>query len=183
MHIQSLSLLPWIMLSTHQLHNKKNYLWMGILAIIINQQIFAGFPQTTFITMLFSTSYYFWLVFLSKTFQRKDIFYIISLILAIFLSAIQLLPSQEFLKNTIYPNGLPYEIASYYSFPIKNLATYIYPFIFGNPKTASYSPMDYSSHYIFWENIGYFGIFPIILILYVFLKKMIFGKKLKIIFL
>lgn len=159
MLLPALSLLPWVCAATTGLSRSSSRFWVCLLAFITSQQILAGFPQVTFITLLFCTGFILatarndW-----KTLSR----FVLGIILGIMMSAVQLLPSYEFLTNSTAEGGFNPLLASYYSFPVKHLLTFIRPFIFGNPKLGTYPHFLDSDGSIFWENIGYFGIIPLL---------------------
>ncbi|MBI3385727.1 YfhO family protein, partial [Candidatus Gottesmanbacteria bacterium] len=79
------------------------------------------------------------------------------------LSAIQLVPSWEFLRQTTLPNGLPPDIASYFSFPLAHLGSFIQPFVLGDPRIGTYPHFASFDGSIFWENTGYIGLLPLVL--------------------
>jgi len=161
--LQGFSLLPWIMVATHVLAQKKSWRWATILAFVVSQQLLAGFPQASVITMLFAAGYFFWLT--RKTIFLDCIRFGIVLLLALGLSAVQLLPSFEFLQNSTARGGFSPQDAAYFSYPLKHLVTFLNPFGLGNPKFATYPPFTAFDGSIFWENTGFIGILPLIFFL------------------
>lgn len=145
--LQGFSLLPWVLWT----FEKKS---VALCAFFISQQIFAGFPQASFISILFGLSYGLW----------RGKIPLAGILLGIGLSAIQLFPSWEFLKNTPSPKGLPPDTAAYFSFPLKHLITFVNPFALGNPKFGTYPHFADFDGSIFWENTGYIGLLPLLLI-------------------
>jgi hypothetical protein len=165
MHISGLSIMPWIMLLTYLLSINLSLFNIILLAIAFAVQVFAGFPQAVFISAIFSFCYTIFL-YLNNNKNKKVFFcYIASLFLVLPLSAIQLIPSYEFLKTTINPNGFDQVTASAYSFPLVHLLTFFNPYYLGNPQNGSYFKNFTGIGSIFWENSGYVGIFPLIFIL------------------
>ncbi len=160
--IQGFSLLPWIMTTTYKLAEKKSFLWISILAILISQQIFSGFPQASFITLLFAGSYYVWHVRL----RLSDIArFAVAVFFAIGLSAIQVLPSMEFLRESSARSGFSPRDAAYFSYPLKHLVTFLDPYRLGNPKLGTYPAFSAFDGSIFWENTGFIGIVPLLFVL------------------
>ncbi len=147
--LQGVSLMPWIFWATLRLPR------IFLLSVLTAIQIFAGFPQATFITVLFTGAYVVW--------QRKHIIpFVFSVGLAIVLSAIQLLPSYEFLRQSSQPKGFSADIASYYSYPWEHLKTMIKAFALGNPKDGTYPYFASFDGSIFWENSGFVGWVPLL---------------------
>ncbi len=171
--LQGFSLLPWVMVATHQLSQKKSWRWIAILACIISQQIFAGFPQASFITILFAGGYAFWLTKRDKSSIMNIVRFGSALILALGLSAVQLLPSLEFLQESTARDGFSPADAAYFSYPPKHLVTMLDPFLLGNPKLGTYPAFSAFDGSIFWENTGFIGIIPLV---FVFLSVLSFKK-------
>ena len=147
--LQGLSLMPWILLATTALPRMR---W---LSIFLAFQIFAGFPQATFITVLFAGAYVLW--------QKKALpAFIFALCLGITLAAIQIVPSYEFLRQSSVPSGFSADSASYYSYPWKHLKTLLSPFALGNPKSGTYPHFAAFDGSIFWENSSFIGWIPLI---------------------
>ncbi|MBI3577578.1 YfhO family protein [Candidatus Gottesmanbacteria bacterium] len=147
--LQGLSLMPWILLATTAL---PRFWWLSILVAF---QIFAGFPQATFITLLFAAGYVLW--------QKKGfVAFLCAVFLGIALAGIQIVPSLEFLHQSSQPTGFSADVASYYSYPWKHLITLVKPFALGNPKEGTYPHFAAFDGSIFWENSGFVGLVPLI---------------------
>lgn len=169
--LQSFSLLPWVMYLTYKLAKSRSTRTFGLFVFVASQQFFAGSPQPAFITALFSSAYYFFLIRSDKTIVKRLFVFILAYAFVFGLSALQILPSQEFLKQTANPGGFETAQASQYQFPLKHLATFLQPFALGNPKNGNYYAQSNATESIFWENSGYIGILPIFLIGYLVVKK------------
>lgn len=154
--LQGFSLLPWIMAIQSPL----------VRALLLSQQIFAGFPQATFLTLLLTGSW--------ATYQKKLMPFVISVLLGFGLSSVQLLPSWEFLKQTGIFDGLSPESASYFSFPLTHLASFLNPFALGDPKVGTYPHFAAFNGSIFWENTGYIGLLPLVFLIPAIIKKKYF---------
>ncbi len=179
--IQTASLLPWLFFLTYKIFQKpqKNFVIFFSLATTIS--FFSGFAQVTFITFI---GIFLFLVFLifnklfsgkDKKFMDKNIFtpvimIVIGVIGGIAISSIQLIPSFEFLLLSQRSQGFSLQNATYFSFPPEHLLGFIDPFVFGNPATGTYPPFWIFNGSIFWENTGYIGILPILLIFLCFIK-------------
>lgn len=161
--LQGISMLPVIIfLSMMAIHSTRR-IWMGILAIAISQQIYAGFPQASFLTLSLAGVMVLWKTVPSKNLQALGI-WTTAVLLGIGGGAMQLIPSWEFLRASTDPNGFTPQTATTYSMPVKHLLSFIFPFALGNPQWGTYPPFYRFDGSIFWENTPYIGILPIILI-------------------
>ena len=161
--IQGFSLFPWIAAVTVLLSQKKTTVILSLWAILVSQQLLAGFPQASFITVLFVSCYYLWLIKDHQTKLSDIVWYAVAALLSLGLSAIQLFPSWEFLSQSSVAGGLDPQTASYFSYPLKHILTLIAPFALGNPKVGSYPAFTDFDGSIFWENVGGIGLLPIVL--------------------
>lgn len=184
--LQGLSVLPWVMLATHLLIINRSIVNICIFTLFVSQQIFAGFPQAVFISLIFAFSYYIWMNKIFKI-NKRNLFilsyFLIGLLLATLLSAAQLFSAWEFLQNSTDPKGFSLQIASYFSYPFKHLITFLDPFLLGNPKFGTYPSFMNFNGSIFWENTGYIGLIPLLLIIYLlvnFIKNKMLIKNFKV---
>ncbi len=166
--IQGFSMMPWVLVAVTNLFQKPSPAGAAWVGLAVSQQFLAGFPQASFITLLFATAYFFWRN--AKNF-RGILLFGFSLALGAGLSTVQLLPSLEFLRQTPNPGGLDAQIASYFSFPLRHLLTFISPFSLGNPKTGTYPHFADFGGSIFWENTGYIGLLPLFLVGFLLFAK------------
>lgn len=160
MVLPALSLMPWVSSATVLLVRRKSRFWICFFALVLSQQIFAGFPQLTFISLLFSSGY---VVFTSVQKPIPILRFLFGLVLGFTIAAAQILPSYEYLANTTVEEGFDPYYASFYSFPVNHLATFVSPYKFGNPKDGTYPHFIETNGSIFWENIGFFGVIPLLL--------------------
>jgi hypothetical protein len=160
---------PWVMLTPlvflliENFFEKKNLrsaLYVSIpLALIILGAHAQYFFFTTFIVLLY---FIFRLIILIKEKEKirvifKLIFYItLTFVFMTSLSAIQLLPSLEFSKNSIRLQDFTFEFASNISYEPWNLITLLIPNFFG-----SYLDSTYWGNYAFWQKSLYIGILPL----------------------
>ncbi|HLD25031.1 MAG TPA: YfhO family protein [Patescibacteria group bacterium] len=164
MVIPALSWLPWIMLTTLLFFRKptaaRYVAWIGALSL----QILANFPQATFISVLFAGSYHLFL-------WRQRVLWgigtgVAALTLAVGLGAVQLLPAWEYHQNSFLKDGFGAIGSTSYSFQPKDILMLFHPFALGNPGMGSYTPFWQNGGDIFWENNGFIGIVPFLLIVY-----------------
>ena len=79
-------------------------------------------------------------------------------LIAVGISAIQLIPTAEYLISSQRSTAVDFELGLTYSFWPWRLLTLLAPNIFGNPGTANY--WGYASY---WEDAVYFGVLPLVL--------------------
>lgn len=165
--LQGFSLLPIIAWLTMRLIHTPSYWKFFVFAIAVSQQIFAGFVQAAFITWQLAA--FLALAMVPKSTRVRSIVVVAAGILAgIGLSAIQILPSREFLAQTTTRNGFNQTDATSYSFRPDNFLTIFQPFAIGNPRDGTY---NFSNNSIFWENNIFLGILPIVGIGFWWIKK------------
>ncbi len=177
--IQSLSLFPLIAVLTHKLATSRQWKYAGWLTLVLAQQILIGFPQSTFITLLFIAAYWAWLLKSAshKFFTTTKL--VVAGIMAMAIAAIQIVPSVEFLSNITTNQFLP-DQATIFSYPFKHLLTLIDPYLLGNPATGTYPNYVVFNGSIFWENTAYIGIVPLLSILgFVAIRLWHGGKKIR----
>ncbi len=162
--LQGMSMLPLIAyLSVYAVKNQRPVPFGGV-AFAVAQQIFAGFPQATFLTLLFTGSLMLITLLPKRNFTSLGA-WAMAVLLGIGMGAIQLYPSYEFLTASTDPSGFSPRVATAYSMPIKHLMSFIDPFFFGSPENGSYPPFYQFDGSIFWENTAYIGTLPLLLLL------------------
>lgn len=116
--------IPWVFLTAKNFldkTNKKNWLF---LIITLTLQILAGYQTVVIFTLE--------LIFIYSLYRRlnvtKYIYLILGIILGFAISAIQLLPTFEFVRLSIRSQGLPYNLASWGALPLSGLKLFINPF-------------------------------------------------------
>lgn len=166
--LQSLSLTPLIIWLAYRLWQKPSYLNAVLFGFVLSQQLLAGFVQATFITVIFVIAHTVWLSWNKPQKISRTFFFGVAFLIFVGSSAIQLVPSREFLQNTPDPNGFSLGTATAFSFPLKHIIGFIEPFWFGNPRLGTYPAFTEFDGSIFWENTGYIGLVPLLLILVAF---------------
>ena len=126
--IESVSLLPVLILILDYILERPTIKKASIFALIAAQQIYAGHFQMIFITWLTLLMYTIYTLYVSR--KLKSLLYVgLSVVLLGLIVSIQLLPSIEFIQSTARGAGFSPQQSLLYSFPWKNFATLLNPFI------------------------------------------------------
>lgn len=141
---------------------KKKIIFGIIAGIPLAFMILAGHIQPAVFGILASLGYLALRIIMDYKTYKKHILLImfipiISIGVAVSLSAIQVLPSLQLSKMSIRSGGLPYEFASDFSLPPKQILSFILPHFFGSPLNQTYWGKGN-----FWSLSGYAGILPLI---------------------
>jgi len=164
--IQAASYLPWILVFAHLILDSKFRLFSTLaLGFLIGQQFFAGFPQMVLLSLLVSATYVGYGAFKKRT-VRPLIFFCISAALGFLIILPQLWISIEYLQQSGRKGGLSLQEVLFFSFPVKNFLTFLNPYIIGDIRAGTYPPFWQNNGGIFWENMGYIGVIPLILALF-----------------
>ena len=169
--IQAAALLPWLM----WLFNKFVQSFSGktflLVIILLSQQLFAGHVQVVFITLMGIS---FMLLMSREIPLPKRLRLFIALLVASgiagLMSLVQLLPTKELVDLSTRSGGLDQEGATLFSFSWRHLLTILDPFALGTVSNGSYVEYLKDPGNIFWENSAYFGLIPLLLMIYGFLK-------------
>ncbi len=169
-NLQASSYLPWVLLFTDLMLSGS--LRVGALGVTftVSQLIFAGFPQMTFIALFFALGYILYVYIQRKPSVSYGIVWICAVLFGFILSAVQLLPTYELTTLSPRSQGVPYQELLFYKFPVEHFITFIDQFYFGNPQKGTYPHFSAFNGSIFWENSGYIGILPLILLLLSFAR-------------
>ena len=163
--VQAAALMPWIFLTADRVWIKASKTNILLFAFLVSQQIFTGFVQASFITLVGVM-----LMLVARrrersitTFLKKIGLISIALVLAFALAAPQILPTMEFKDLSARSQGLSQAEIFQYPYRIKQLVTMLVPNAFGTPKDGSFpSPFSDQSMGIYWENTVYMGILPVV---------------------
>jgi hypothetical protein len=170
--------LPWILLySLKVVRGKKGAFWSLILVMAF--QLLAGHAQTTWYSILLGGIWV--LFFVINNYQGKDKIglgwraiskYISAGLLAAGLSAIQLIPTAEYLLQSQRSGEYGYAEAMTYSFWPWRFLTLIVPNLFGNPAAGNY--WGYGNY---WEDAVYVGLLPLLIALGVVARSVLNRSK------
>lgn len=146
--------MPFLFLATEFIL-EGSVLWTFILPVLIAFSFFAG-NLTTVYTMLLFVGLYFLLRLSAKV--KSLILFVSAFIGGILLAAVEIilaLEMEQFSTRTFSTFSSKF----YVVYKLKYLLMFISPYILGNPSRGTWDMSSGS----FWENIGYFGIVPLIL--------------------
>lgn len=161
--LQATSLMPFLLAITTRITQKGWYPWGYIFAFLLSQQIFAGFPQATFLTLVACFAYIAWRTITTRKTQTA-LYLFFATFLGMGMALAQLIPSWEFLQASAFPHGFTYQHATQYSFASIDLETLIHPFAIANNKFAIFPEKFLLAGNIPWENTLYMGVLPLILL-------------------
>jgi uncharacterized membrane protein YfhO len=156
--VHTAALLPWMFYFIEKSYITKRKLFLAVCGLVFGLQILGGEPQNAYYTALFLSAYFFiryFSVFRPFRFEsvyRFGIYFLLIPIIALGVSAIQILPSVEFMSLSDRAENT-FEFATFYSFPPRNLFTFLIP----KPD------IDSSILNANWEFAGYIGIISIFL--------------------
>lgn len=156
---------PLILLIYEKSIKKQKIIYAILAGFPIALSILAGASQIAAFSLLSASIYYFIRTFtliphINKLSYLKKIFtiFIVSIVVGVLLSSIQILPSHEFFQLSARSEGLSYEFASDFSLHPKQLVSFILPFFFGDPASGTYWGKGN-----FWSLNGYLGVLPLLL--------------------
>lgn len=145
----------------------KKYFYPAI-SLAIAFSIFAGYPQTAILVILYSAFYFLFRVWsLSKKRREvggKIIHFLFFLVLGLGLAAIQLIPTFELYCQAPLAKEFARWTFEHFLIPYRQLATFFAPDFFGNPATNNFWGKDYGD---LTPSIGvvplFFALLPLLL--------------------
>jgi hypothetical protein len=156
--IRSTAFLAWIFYFIEKAYRTEKPIFFLISGLLLGLRILSGDPQNSYYTALF-LALYFLVRYLStpralrpKPFHRLGLFFCVIPLVAFGVSAVQILPSLEFLSYSDRAKNT-YEFATLFSFPLKNFFTFLVP----KPPTH---PAVLNTN---WEFAGYLGVLAVFL--------------------
>ena len=168
------SWMPWVILSASDIANpvdviitQKRFLPI-FFTLTLCMQLLAGHAQLTWYSLLLTIV---WVVVgcaRSRNIKQSlvSLFRMAAgVVLAVGISAIQLIPTAEYLMNSQRADAYAYEQAMVYSFWPWRLLTFFAPNLFGSPGNGTY--WGYAAY---WEDAVYIGFIPFILAIQTFFK-------------
>jgi len=167
--IWAVAWLPWLLVASEtilwSLQNDRHRLLNACLLLILfsAMQLLAGHAQTTWYSLLFMAA---WVIFRGlsttdwKTTLRAFGLLIGCVFVAALVSAVQLLPTAEYLLQSQRASAMGYAATMTYSFWPWRFLTLLNPNFFGNPGDGTF--WGYGNY---WEDAVYVGLLPLFLAL------------------
>lgn len=168
--------LPWIMAATFDVATVQNQVRFSTyfrpvcwLAVLIALQLLAGHAQITWYTLLLAglwTGFLGWHGEGTKSILRSWLLFGLALLIAFALTAVQILPTAEYLFQSQRSGVVDYELAMTYSFWPWRLLGLLVPGMFGNPAWG-----DFWGYANYWEDAVYIGMLPLLLAIATLFRK------------
>lgn len=138
--------------------------YIFLLAACFSLSIFAGHPQTVIYIILASLLFFIFKIFSEKIKPIYFISYLFAILLSVGVTAIQLLPTIDFYKES--PISLPFakDIFDRSIFPFKNLVSFLASDFFGHPANNNFWGYSYG------DFTPYFGVIPLIFTVWAVIK-------------
>lgn len=156
--------LPLIVWAINKFDESQKSRYLFVITISLALSILAGHPQTSI--YLFIATFLFWVFKFHNKDSLKNLVIIGTCSLtALFLTAIQLIPTAAFYKAS--PVSLPFakEVFDWSIMPYKNLITFFASDFFGHPATDNFWIKTYG------DFTPYFGVIPLIFALWIIKKS------------
>jgi membrane protein YfhO len=150
--------LPWIVLAVEELYLEARWRWVALGSLFIALQFLAGEPQMSCYTAIVAGAYGLFSLLLreEKESRRRFLFGSIAMsVCGVLLSAIQLLPGLELLKQGERA-GLTYDRFATVSLPPQQLFQIIFPYFYGGGVMAPYK-IGYWGKWGITETASYVG--------------------------
>ena len=159
--------LPLILLCIHKMFfAKRQTFWFLILVFSASQTVFSGHWQTAFYVFSAATLYLGYLTYQFKKF-RSLVISAAAIFFALLISAIQILPSIEFINYSARSIDQGFSAGRVDWFlPYKHLVQLVAPDFFGNPATY-----NYWGTWNWAEFVSFIGIVPLTFAIFAFLAK------------
>ena len=156
-NMASMAWIPLLFLAIDEWLDSRRPAWLlaGMLAVAM--QIFAGHPQTVYLTALIAGVYSLLRVRSAAAAAGLASIYAGGALLA----AVQLLAGFQATSETVRDRALPFEFAAYFSFPAENFVTALAPAFFGDVLAH-----PYWGRWYLWEASLFIGVAGLVLALY-----------------
>ena len=161
-HVTHLLVMPWpplLMLTIDRLSATGRWAWCLVGIAGVTLALLGGSPQYVYYMGLISVVYVMLLLKASQYRRTLVTGVVTTFVVAVLISAVQLLPSLQNSRETVRSGGTDYEFASSLPLPPENLLTFLAPGIFGNLRADSRPPaIDYFGRNFLWESSLFVGI-------------------------
>ena len=168
----TLGIFPILMLLTRKIYYSYRVKWIFLIAVGICISILSGYPLNVIYSLGVIFFYYTYLSAVDRKLKlRNFIQFLLGIVSGLMFSAVQLFPSIELYKNSIFAfdnvaiaGGIKY-------LPLTHFITFIFPDFFGNPATGNYWSVGSYDNFAF--SISSVGVYFLI---YFLVKKKISNR-------
>lgn len=145
--------LPLVFFGINRFHELKKTRYLLLLTLSLTLSILAGHPQTAI--YVYMSCFVFW-VYKYSVFNKNSLKIAYVFVLSLALSAIQIIPTYSFYKDS--PISLPFssEVFDRSILPFQNLITFFASDFYGNPAANNFWSQTYG------DFTPYFGVVPLI---------------------
>jgi hypothetical protein len=130
--IQTASFLPFVFWSLYRIYRRPNVLNSLLLSFFLSQQLFAGYINTAFTTLVGGFIFLAALMILKfqsvKTSIKVLVLITTGCAVAGLLSSIQLIPTIELWLKSTKSGGVDFATATQFPYPYKHIITFLFPF-------------------------------------------------------
>ena len=159
--IDSMVWFPLELILIEKLVRKADPKYVIALGVVFSFQLLAGQAQFFLYSVFVCLVYVVFRTWFSGMKQKPSVFAIaafpLALILAMGLSAVQILPTLEYVSQSERAAGLRPEAINEHPFHLQELVTFVWPNYYGTSVTFTHNP-PFEAKGIYWENIVYVGI-------------------------
>ncbi|MEW6557214.1 MAG: hypothetical protein AB1349_07660 [Elusimicrobiota bacterium] len=113
--------------------------------LILGIQILAGYPQMPYYSLIILAVYS---IFRCRSFKKIILTLLTILIIGLGISAVQWVPTYEFVRFSSRKAGLEYSQFTRFSYKLDDLVMFVFPFYYGTPAKNNFN----KEGTIFWEN-------------------------------
>lgn len=158
--IHSYIWLPITIYAINKYFDRRKTRYLLILTASFVFSILAGHPQTAIYIIITTLIFYIYKIFENNTSLKYLVYYFVSLITALALCAIQLIPTYSFYN--VSPIHLPFaqEVFDKSILPLHNLTTFFASDFFGHPAANNFWSASYG------DFTPYFGVVPLVFTLW-----------------
>ncbi len=159
--VQTAALLPWVLWAIERYVATGSRKLGLIIAVLIAIQVFAGHQQTFAFTSILVVAYVLVMAFEDRSKTRRYLKSLVYIVVGVFLSAVQILPTWELLQHS-QRSTASYDFFSSFSMPAVFLKTFLAPFVMGGGDGRLFrAPYIGQAFYI--EYVSYAGVLALLL--------------------
>lgn len=166
-HVAGMASMAWaplVFLAIDAWLESRRPAWLLVGMLAVAMQVFAGHPQTAYLTGLTAGLY---------SLLRRELIGVAAIYAGgAALAAVQLLTGFQATAETIRDRPMTFELAKYFSFPTENFVTLVAPGFFGDFATH-----PYWGRWYLWEASAFIGVVGLALCAYGIARGSLAGKR------